>query len=183
MIHFLAFSTLLAATAAWFDWRTGRIPNQLTLVGLALAVVGHFVRGATSGGLAAGVEQAAFALGGALACAIVPLYMHRRGALGGGDVKLFAALGAALHPLAGLEAETYAFVAAALIAPAQLAWEGKLLRTLANTLALVLNPLRARSHQAAVPGEMVTWFRLGPAVFLGTAATFVVHVFSVRSLP
>ena len=183
MFHFLAFATVLAAAAAWFDWRTGHIPNRLTLLGLVAAVLGHFVHGAMTGGLGAGVEQAAFAIGGALGCALVPLFMHRKGAMGGGDVKLFAALGAALHPLAGLEAETYAFVAAMLLAPAKLAWEGTLLRTLANTITLVVNPLRKKAQRKPLPKEMVTWFRLGPAVFLGTAATFVIHVFSARSNP
>lgn len=136
-----------------------------------------------AGGVGAGVEQAAFAVGGALGCALVPMFMHWKGAMGGGDVKLFAALGAALHPLAGLEAETYAFVAAMLLAPAKLAWEGTLLRTLAATVTLVANPLRKKAARKAVPEPMVTWFRLGPAIFLGTAATFVIHIFSVRSIP
>ncbi|HSO37918.1 MAG TPA: A24 family peptidase [Labilithrix sp.] len=183
MFHFLAFATLLAATAAWFDWRTGHIPNRLTLVGLAVAILGHFLHGTMTAGLGAGVEQAAFAAFGALGCALVPLFMHWKGAMGGGDVKLFAALGAALHPLAGLEAETYAFVAAMLLAPAKLAWEGTLLRTLASTVTLVVNPLRKKAQRKPMPKEMVTWFRLGPAVFLGTAATLVIHLFSVRSIP
>lgn len=183
MFHFLAFATILAATAAWFDWRTGHIPNRLTLLGLAAAILGHFVHGTMIGGVGVGVEQAGFAVGGALGCALVPLFMYWKGAMGGGDVKLFAALGAALHPLAGLEAETYAFVAAMLLAPAKLAWEGKLLHTFANTLALVANPLRKKAKRKPMPEEMVTWFRLGPAVFLGTAATLVIHIFSLRSIP
>lgn len=183
MFHFLAFATILAATAAWFDWRTGHIPNRLTLLGLAAAILGHFVHGTLTIGFGAGVEQAAFSIGGALGCALVPMFMHRKGAMGGGDVKLFAALGAALHPLAGLEAETYAFVAAMLLAPAKLAWEGTLLRTIANTVTLVVNPLRRKTQRKPIPKEMVTWFRLGPAVFLGTAATVVIHIFSLRSIP
>jgi prepilin peptidase CpaA len=183
VFHFLAFATGLAAIAAWFDWRTGHIPNRLTLLGLIAAIVGHFAHGAISGGFGAGVEQAGFAVGGALGCALVPMFMHWKGAMGGGDVKLFAALGAALHPLAGLEAETYAFVAAMLLAPAKLAWEGTLLRTIGGTVTLVVNPLRKKAQQKAMPNEMVTWFRLGPAVFLGTAATLVIHIYSLRSIP
>ena len=183
MFHFLALATIFAATAAWFDWRTGHIPNRLTLLGLAVAILGHFVHGTMIGGFGAGVEHAVFAVFGALGCALVPMFMHWKGAMGGGDVKLFAALGAALHPLAGLEAETYAFVAAMLLAPAKLAWEGTLLRTLASTLALAINPLRKKSERRPIPKEMVTWFRLGPSVFLGTAATLVIHIFSLRSAP
>lgn len=183
MLLSLAFATLLAATAAWYDWRTGHIPNRLTLGGLAVAILGHFLHGTLTRGLGAGAEHAGFALAGALLCALAPLLMHWKGAMGGGDVKLFAALGACLLPLAGLEAETYGFVAAMLLAPAKLAWEGTLLHTLGRTLALVANPLRPKAQRQAIPAEMTTWFRLGPAVFLGTLATFAVHVFSIQAQP
>ena len=183
MLYFLSFATIITAAAAWLDWRTGHIPNTLTLFGLAAAILGHFILGTMAGGISVGVEHAGFALAGALGCALVPLFMYWKGAMGGGDVKVFAALGAILHPLAGLEAETYAFVAAMLLAPAKLAWEGTLLRTLGQTLSLIVNPLRKRADRKAVPMEMVTWFRLGPAILLGTAATFAIHFFSVRSIP
>jgi len=183
MIYFLLFATVLTAIAAVTDYRTGYIPNGLTLTGLAAAIAGHFAYGTASGGLAAGAEEAGLALLGALGCAVVPLLMFRKGAMGGGDVKLFAAIGAALHPLAGLEAETYGFLAAALLAPAKLAWEGRLLVTLNNTLRLVLNPLRKKAHRKPIPEAAITWFRLGPAIFLGTAATLVSHLFSLRSIP
>lgn len=175
MLAFLVGASVLTACAAWTDLRTGHIPNRLTIGGLALAVAAHFVHGTSLAGLGAGLRQGALALGGALLCAVVPLLMYLRGGMGGGDVKLFAALGAALHPLVGLEAETYAFVSAAVIAPAKLAWDGVLLRTLWNTAALVTNPFRAPSRRREVPESMRAWFRLGPAVFMGTLATVVVH--------
>lgn len=183
MLPFFALATLLAAAAAIVDWRTGHIPNRLTLLGLAAAILGHFLQGMMHRGIGEGVAQAGFAIIGALTCALAPLLMRWKGAMGGGDVKLFAALGAALLPLQGLEAETYGFVAAMLIAPAKLAWDGTLLRTLANTLTLVLNPLRKKESRKALPAEMTTWFRLGPAVFLGTAATFFIHFFAIEARP
>lgn len=182
-MHFLLAATLFAACAAWTDHRTGHIPNKLTLVGFVAAIAAHFAHGANLGGLRGGLEQAGFALGGALLCALVPLFMFLKGAMGGGDVKLFAVLGALLHPLGGLQAETYAFVAAALLAPMKLAYEGKLTRTFLNTLTLVTNPFRRRERRKAVPEEMSTWFRLGPAIFLGTACTFVVNALSWSSTP
>lgn len=178
MLHFLSFATALAAIAAAYDVRTGHIPNRLTLGGLLAATVGHFIHGTVCSGVGAGAEEAGLALLGALGCAAVPLLMFRKGVMGGGDVKLLAALGAALHPLAGLEAETYGFVAAALLAPAKLAWDGRLLVTLKSTLSLLLNPLRQRAERRALPDAAVTWFRLGPAIFLGTAATLLVRVLS-----
>jgi prepilin peptidase CpaA len=101
--------------------------------------------------------------------------MYWKGGMGGGDLKLFAALGALCQPMIGIEAEMYAFVAAALIAPARLAYEGRLFAVLKNSFALLLNPLRSAKNKRVVPPEMMTWFRLGPAVFVGMLATLVVH--------
>jgi hypothetical protein len=75
----------------------------------------------------------------------------------------------------GLEVETYAFVAAALIAPARLAYRGQLLQTLRRSLLLVVNPLRRADKREPIPEEMMTWFRLGPAIFLGAATTALLH--------
>ncbi|MBX3220301.1 MAG: prepilin peptidase [Labilithrix sp.] len=186
MLHFLLGATLLAACAAWTDLRRGVIPNALTFIAFGAALGTHFVRGTMAEGIAGGLQEAALSLAGAVVCAIVPLFMFLRGAMGAGDVKLFAAIGAALHPLAGLEAVTYSFVAASVIAPAKLAWEGTLLRTLANTVALATNPLRAKGKKKELPAAMRAWFRLGPAVLAGTAATLIVHAFeasSWRSVP
>jgi prepilin peptidase CpaA len=70
--------------------------------------------------------------------------------------------------MTGIEAELYAFVAAAIVAPARLAYEGKLLRTLGNTLALATNPLRPKSKRKELPPEMMASMRFGPAIFVGT---------------
>jgi prepilin peptidase CpaA len=80
-----------------------------------------------------------------------------------------------LLSMAGLEVETYSFVAAALIAPAKLAFKGVLLKTLGRSLALVVNPFRKKEKRREIPPEVMTWFRLGPAIFLGAAATALVH--------
>lgn len=176
-------ATLLTACAAWTDYRSGHIPNKLTLIGFVVAVAAHFVHGTSFGGARGGLEQAGLALGGAMLCALVPLFMFVKGAMGGGDVKLFAALGALLHPLGGLEVETYAFVAAALIVPFKLVYAGTLTRTLLNTLTLVSNPFRPREKRRVLPQEMSTWFRLGPAIFLGTLSSLVVHAYSWSHVP
>ncbi len=76
-----------------------------------------------------------------------------------------------LQPMLGLEVEVYAFVAAAILAPAKLAYDGTLLRTLGRAATLAVNPLRPRDKRTEVPRELMTWFRMGPAVFLGAAAS------------
>ena len=60
-------------------------------------------------------------------------------------------------------------------AAVRLAYEGKLLRTLGNTLALVVNPLRPKDKRKALPPEMMSEMRFGPAIFAGTLAAALVN--------
>lgn len=169
---FLVAACVLAAIAAVTDARTGSIPNALTLPALFLAPLAHAI-GARAAGLdgpGVGMEVAA-SVGGAVLCALVPLILYRRSAMGAGDVKLFAALGAVLQVMQGVEAETYAMVFAALLAPGYLAYKGTLFATLKNTGVLMLNAVRPDDKQQPVHADTMTWFRLGPAIFLGTLLT------------
>ncbi|MBV9945276.1 MAG: prepilin peptidase [Myxococcales bacterium] len=176
LVPFLIAAAVVAAAAAWTDWRTGQIPNWLTLGGLAAGVLGHLLVGfRLGGGFHGALLEAGQSLGGVLFCGVVPAFMWQRGAIGGGDVKLFAALGALCQPMAGLEVETYAFVAAALIAPIKLVYRGELLKTLGRSATLIANPFRKAEQRKEIPAELMTWFRLGPAIFLGAAATVLMH--------
>src|SRR5687767_3708853 len=77
-------------TAAATDLRSRRIPNWLVVAGLLAGVTLNVVLAGWSGLLAA-------ALGFALALAVyVPLFILR--AMGGGDVKLMAAVGCMAGP-------------------------------------------------------------------------------------
>ncbi|MGZ3420769.1 MAG: prepilin peptidase [Polyangiales bacterium] len=183
---FLVFATLVATVGAWFDWRSGRradvgegvegeIPNSLTLGALAIAPIAWLVFGWKVGGMRAGFESAGFSVAGALTCGLIPIFLFRAGAMGGGDVKLLAAIGAIIRPMVGIEAEFYAFAAAALLAPARLAWEGKLFKTLANSLALAVNPLLPKDKRREISKESMTWFRFGPAIAVGTLIATILN--------
>ena len=165
-ITLFAFAT--AATGAAVDYRTGHIPNWITLGSLAAAPLLWFGAVSASEGFGPGLSALGTSLLGALACGIGPLFMFWRGGLGGGDVKLFAALGALLGPRLGLNAEMFSFVAMTLFFPGKLAWEGKLLRVLWGTLRLALNPFVSASARRPAPEELRTRLRLGPAIFAGT---------------
>jgi prepilin peptidase CpaA len=176
MLYFLIAAAAVAGVAAWTDGRTGNIPNWLTLGALAAGLLGHFVMGFVYGaGWRSALASVGFSVAGALLCGLVPAFMYWKGAIGGGDIKLFAAIGAICQPMVGLEMETYAFIAAALIAPAKLAYQGLLWRTLTQSFGLVVNPFRKPENRKETPAEMMTWFRLGPAIFLGAATTVLLH--------
>ena len=176
MLYFLIAAAVVAGVAALTDARTGHIPNWLTLGALVAALVAHFLAGiAFAHSVRGGLTDLASSVAGALVCAMVPAFFYWKGAIGGGDVKVFAAIGALCNPMYGLEAETYAFIAAALIAPAQLAYKGLLFQTLGRSLALVVNPLRKPENRKEIPPELMTWFRLGPSIFVGAAITVLMH--------
>ncbi len=179
MSYFVIVALLVTAIAAWTDWRTGLIPNWLTAGAAVSGLVGHFIAGTWLGGWRLGATEASLAFAGLAFCSLAPGLMYWKGAMGGGDLKLLAALGALCQPLLGIEAQMYCFVAAAVIAPAQLAYRGGLSRVLGNSLALVVNPLRPAAKRRDVPPELMSWFRLGPAIFLGMAFVAVVHGYAL----
>lgn len=120
---------LLAVLAAVFDLRERRIPNWLTVSG----VVAGLALQAWLGGLP-GLGQAGLGLGLALLIHL-PLFALR--ALGGGDVKLMAAIGA----LAGPKDFVVIFVFNALLggalALAVVIGKGRLRQTAANLGAIL----------------------------------------------
>lgn len=175
MPPFVLLALVASGVAAIIDWRRSEIPNWLTLGTLGAALIAHVGVGAAHGGLAAAAEQGGWALGGAFICSIVPFAFWMKGAFGGGDVKMLAALGAVLLPMQGIAVEFYALVAAALLAPARLAWDGTLMKTLGNTVAIMFNPLLPKAKRRDLAPEMLTSVRFGPAIFAGVAISVFIY--------
>lgn len=176
MDPFLYVAAGVAAAACATDLKTGKIPNALTLPVLALAPIARFAY-AQKLGLSHddAVLEGAFSVVGAVVAAMVPATLYRKSAIGAGDVKLFAALGALAQPALGLEILTWAFVAAILIAPVSLIYQGKLLSTLKNVSTLAMNSVRPASARREVAAETMTWLKMGPAILAATVVTLVLH--------
>lgn len=167
----LALACGVTLLAALHDAKTGRIPNLLTLPVLPMGLV----LGALDSGLW-GLGSAAL---GVLLCVVVPYALFRasRGvAIGGGDVKLFAAIGALLGPLAGLRIEFASLLVLCVCALVTLTWRGELLAWLKHSAQLIFQwfaphglALRrmgsARVAQPrAIPLDRLLSMRLGPAI-------------------
>lgn len=157
----------LAFVAAVTDWRKGEIPNWLTFPPLFL--------GPLMWGLAEGPTGLAESVAGMLLCAFIPFLLFKLGAIGGGDVKLVAAMGAVAGWKLGLEFELAGFVVAALYALGRLAYEGKLLRTLSNSVFLALNPIMPRSWRRRVTPSLMSTVRMGGGFFVGAAVSAISH--------
>ena len=154
---------LLALTlpAAITDARSGLIPNWLTLPALAAVP------------LARGIVQGPGALGlsvlGACVCGLVPLLLFGLRAIGGGDVKLLAAIGALTGVRLGLEVELEGLMLCMLYGLGLLAFRGELLATLRRSLALLVAPLVPKARRKVPTAAAMTSVRLGPAIFLAAA--------------
>jgi prepilin peptidase CpaA len=181
LLAFLLAAVAISAIAAFTDYKTGQIPNWLTLGGIVVGVVGHVAHGWVAANATTGLSEGAFAIAGLLFCSFAPGLLYWKGGMGGGDLKLFAAIGALCQPMLGIEIQMYALVIAAVVAPARLAYEGKLFRVLGASFSLVFNPLRRAENRRAVPVETMTWFRLGPAIFGGAVTTLAIHGYAVLS--
>jgi prepilin peptidase CpaA len=155
---------LLALTlcAAITDARGGLIPNWLTLPSLCAAPLVH--------GLMAGPGALGMSIGGALLCGLVPLLLFGLRAIGGGDVKLFSAIGAVAGIDLGLRTQLLSYGLCTLYALCLLAWRGALLATLGRSLALLATPFLPRARRAPPPVEAMTSVRLGGAIFAASVA-------------
>jgi prepilin peptidase CpaA len=89
MAAMLLVTTAILAIAAWCDLATRTIPDRLSLALLALGLGSRLLEGPT-----AALSSTAVALLVGLGF----LFLHARGMIGGGDVKLIVALAAGLAP-------------------------------------------------------------------------------------
>jgi prepilin peptidase CpaA len=162
MTHWLfpiaALLTVLVASVT--DLRDGRIPNWLTFPTMLAGLLGNAIL--------RGFAGASESLIGIVLCTLVPgiVYQFSRGqGIGGGDIKLFAALGALLGPMQGLEVELSAFLLLGLFAMFRLAFLGQLGRTLKRSIfvaaGLFIKSLRERVALTEAP---MTTLRMGPAI-------------------
>ncbi|MBX3250770.1 MAG: prepilin peptidase [Myxococcales bacterium] len=162
----------VALVSAVTDWRRGEIPNWLTLPPLVIGPLFWFLAG---GAGVTGAKLMINSLAGIFFCGLVPYLLFRKGAIGGGDVKIVAAMGALAGLYHGLEFALAGFLAAGVYALGRLAWEGKLLRTLGNSLFLALNPLMPKAWRREVTPESMATVRMGGAFFVGAAVATLSH--------
>ena len=127
---------LMVACAAVIDARTRRIPNWLCLMVL-LAGVGEAVQGDLP--LTWGASLAGFGVGFVL---LFPAFAL--GAMGGGDVKLLAAIGAWTGPVGVIVVLVIASLVGMGIAIAQAARSGKFAALFKNSASLVVNLVHVR---------------------------------------
>lgn len=158
-------SALLLA-AAWSDMRSHRIPNALVLSGALAAVLLNAILPEASGILD---SLAGAGVGLAL---LLPLYLLR--AMGAGDVKLMAMVGAFLGPRDVTGAVLCTFVAGGLLALV-VAWQRGVLRKVLSNIRMMLFMGATRVSMGSLPvmedaPESGGKLPFGVAIAVGTMA-------------
>ena len=154
------------------DIKNGIIPNWLTLPAVVIGLLLGFVANRWSG--------MGMALLSALATAMVPIILFYMKAMGGGDVKLFAALGALLGIDLSLQVLMASFMFGALWGVGLWIVRGELKQRLKNAFikAVPLRWIGIRPQKAALSQ---TYIRFGPAILSGCLLTVALRVVEVVS--
>jgi prepilin peptidase CpaA len=149
-------ATSIALAACVTDLRTRRIPNILTFGAASTAVVFHLV--------VHGVSGLFTALGGCAMGLLLFLPLHALRGLGAGDVKLLAALGAWLGPIATVWIALWGMAAGGVLALCVAAGYGYLRTAFSNIWRLLmhwrvmgLSPLPAVSLDATTAAPRLAY--------------------------
>lgn len=161
-LFYLGLLAVGLIAASTFDITARRVPNWIS--------VGLLTSGVISRYLAGGVSEAGWGLAGAAVGLLLLLFPYARHWIGGGDVKLLAAVGAWLGPLLVLHATLFAALAAGLISCFYLARSPREVRkqVLLN-LKLTFMLRRVPEMPEASGREDRLSPPLAPAIALGTA--------------
>jgi prepilin peptidase CpaA len=147
-------SLLLAAVTT--DLRSRRIPNALVLTGTLLALAAHLSSLVADAPPLAGGHWWAPLAGLAVGLTVLmPLYLLR--AMGAGDVKLLAMVGAFVGVSTVLTATLYTLMAGGLLSLTMMLGRGVAARTLTNTRFLLTDwVLRLRTGRGAALAPLET---------------------------
>lgn len=151
---------LVAIAAGYLDWRYRRIPNWLTVSGLAAGIaVNTFCY--RWPGLKTALLGALLGLG-----VLLPFVLIR--SLGAGDWKLAGALGACLGPRQLLDVLIGTILVAGVMALALIIWKGRLKRTLVNIAHMLTSifMLRMPSQDVSLDNPQSTKIPFGVAMAL-----------------
>lgn len=120
----LGLAVALALVAGYWDWRSRRIPNWLTVSGLVVGIVVNLIVGGR-GGLRTSLLGAGLAL-----LVLLPFVLLR--SLGAGDWKLTGALGAFVGPAVLTDLLMGSIFVAGIMAVALVIYKRRTMQTLRN---------------------------------------------------
>ena len=168
------FTNVIAVAIAFMacvaDLRSRRIPNVLTFGGALAAFTFH-----TASAGSAGLLTSLGGWGLGVVCFLLPFAL---GGLGGGDIKLLAALGAWLGPALTVWVALYAGIAGGVLALVVALARGYLGQALANVRLLLTHGSMAgigAVNTVSLAGSGGLSLAYAPPIFVGTVVTLWLH--------
>ncbi len=162
-----AFLLPLALVITYYDVRYRRIPNTFVLATLAMGIaVNSFDKG-LSGALAS--------LGGCALAFVLMFMLHVFGAMGAGDVKLFAAIGSVVGSSLVLPTFFVVVLVGGVLGVVTMFRAGAVRTTLQNILMLIVGLLPGwKMPRLAVPADRRKTIPYGVAITFGSLISLIV---------
>jgi prepilin peptidase CpaA len=166
----VAFLLPLALVITYYDVRYRRIPNTFVLATLATGIIVNAAGNGLDGALAS--------LGGCLLAFTLMFILHVFGAMGAGDVKLFAAIGSVLGASLVLPTFFVVVLTGGLLGVVTMFRTGQVRATLQNILMLLVGLLPGwKMPRLAVPTDRRKTIPYGVAITFGS----LISLFLFRS--
>ena len=163
----ILFLIPLAIIIAYYDVRYRRIPNPFVLATLVSGVVINTFFGGLPGVLSS--------LGGCLFAFILMFLLHVFGAMGAGDVKLFAAIGAVMGAHLVLPTFLVVILTGGLLATISIIRAGAVVTTMHRVLRILVGLLPGwEMPRFAVPADRRTTIPYGVAITIGSLISTVI---------
>lgn len=138
-----ALLVVLVLIAATYDWRYRIVPNWLTLGGVLAGLAVNTILG--------GISGLWLAFSGAFVALLVYLALYALRAMGAGDAKLMAAVGALMGPFIWWGIFIYTILIGGVAALAAILLSGRFRRTLRNIGTILSSLVRAKRPWAENP--------------------------------
>ena len=151
----------LAIVIAYYDIRYRRIPNPFVLATLASGLAINFISG--------GLKGLYLSAGGCLLAFILMFMLHLFGAMGAGDVKLFAAIGAVIGVQLVLPTFLVVVLTGGVLAVVSIIRAGVLITTMQRVLQILVGLLPGwQMPKFAVPVDRRHTLPYGVAITIGS---------------
>ena len=159
----------VTAVAAVFDLASAKIPNPITFGGILAGFAFNTWAGFAFAGVAGAARSFGLSALGMFLSAFIPLVFFLRGEIGGGDVKLMAAIGAFVGPVLGFQVLAYTYAITLALLPLRILGKGHA-RVFSQSLKVgATNLFRARAARLpAIPFKLPPMI-MGPSIFVGFA--------------
>lgn len=166
---FQLFLVPLAALIIYYDVRYRRIPNPFVLATLISGLTLNIAAGGVHGGLSS--------IAGCVLAFILMLFLHVFGAMGAGDVKLFAAIGSVIGVQLVLPTFVVVVLTGGLLALVSILRSGVFATTMHRVLQIFVGLLPGwQMPKFSVPADRRLTIPYGAAITIGTIiATAIFH--------